>query len=262
MREVDYYLDDIKYEQGTLFTLATKENKDLTKFIPAYFRSSIHKGIEAHNPRFACMSAEDIYEQVQDLTELYAKEDPLAAWYGQTYATISSELNIPSDVLYDLYPLKRLKNLFDADPISSIVKYSYKFNANDKLLAPSEFKINGQVFTTVAQYYNYRQATFAKDFELADEILAQPSVKHRKVKKLDHYRWAQIKDDILYTGVYNKVQQSAKHPEYENCLLVYESKDTYLGIGEADSSNPDTWVGHNALGVAFMRALNWQGGNK
>ena len=274
MYDYDYYVDDVRYEQGKLFELISNNNKSLLQFIPQYFNNKLHINIDKYSPRFVTMSAEDLYAQTKDFVEEYATVDKYASWYGQFYALIHSYTMIPSTILYNLYPLSYLAENFNPDVdelIQSIIDNAHYFSEDDNVLGhnmSSMFKISGIVYNSVFQYVAYRKAYWSKNYDEAEHILkagnnVEVQTIYKTLRNVDEMKWEKVREQTLYTGLYNCITQNSTREdqltEYANKLLIYTGKDLYLSIGVPKLSknlkNTDYWKGRNVWGITLMRVI-------
>ena len=274
MYEYDYYLDDVKTEQGKLFELVSNNNISLLDYVPRYFTSRMYESIDNRNPRYTTMSAEDIFDLTKREHFEYAKPDMYALWYGQVYATLHSELGIPSKVLYFAYPITLMKERFNPDideVLDQMLDEAYIFSDDDPYFSPvaqHTFEVNGIKFSSVLQYVYYRKAMMSKDFALADDIIKIDNIMSiktlaRTIKTLDIAKWNEIKSYIMYTALVNCIWQNedleGKIKEFRNRLVLYANKDLFLGIGLPKSAqcllDTDKWRGQNNYGWAVMKAL-------
>lgn len=276
MTETDFYLDEVSLEQGQLFSMITKQKVDLTQFIKLYFEHPIHRGIDENKPRYATMSAEDIYDQVKDLTQDFHEVDSYAAWYGHVYAQLHSDTGIPSDVIASVYTPERLTSMFDPDTdqiVKDIVESSAFIRSDDKnmsIKARGNFRVNGILYTSVYQYLLYRKAEWHKNMSVAKKILS--TTDDFKLKMLGSQistdvKWNSIMGNILYTGAFNFFKQNEVNrnvlKQYKDQLIFYTGLDKCLSIGvpitSVNMQNTNSWKGSNLYGNTLMKVIKTGG---
>ena len=131
---------------------------------------------------------------------------------------------------------------------------------------PSEFMVNGTVFSSMEQYMMYKKAVWFHDKEIADKILMTDDV--AKIKALgrlvanynDNY-WNGVRQIIVFEGLLAKFSQnedlkSQLKTTGDTVLAECAVKDRIWGIGlsmkDPDRFEIDKWKGQNLLGYALM----------
>lgn len=131
---------------------------------------------------------------------------------------------------------------------------------------PSEFMVNGTVFSSMEQYMMYKKAVCFHDKEIADKILAIDDVTEikalgRLVENYNDNYWNGVRQILVFKGLLAKFSQNedlkSQLKTTGNTLLAECSvKDKIWGIG-LSMKNPDRfeigkWKGQNLLGYALM----------
>ena len=131
---------------------------------------------------------------------------------------------------------------------------------------PSEFMVNGTVFSFMEQYMMYKKAVWFHDKEIADKILMTDDVAEikalgRLVADYNENYWNGVRQIIVFEGLIAKFSQNedlkSQLKTTGNTLLAEcAAKDRIWGIG-LSMKNParfeiDTWKGQNLLGYALM----------
>ena len=99
------------------------------------------------------------------------------------------------------------------------------------------FTVNGQNYTSVAQFTLHRKALLFGDLEAAETILNSTGIEQIsfKVKGFSQERWEQEHQKILYEGVFHKFSQNAdlqeRLLETDERYVVYRSRHLRYGIG-------------------------------
>ncbi len=127
---------------------------------------------------------------------------------------------------------------------------------------PANFVINNIRYNCAEQFMMHKKAILFNDYEIADKILkTEKAGKQKKLGRLigdfDNKKWAEISEQIVYTGNFAKFTQNEKLLrklfETKNTELVEVSPtDTIWGIG-LPKNNPKIfdktkWRGTNKLG--------------
>lgn len=131
---------------------------------------------------------------------------------------------------------------------------------------PSEFIVNGTVFSSLEQYMMYKKAVCFHDKEIADKILMTDDVVEVKalgrlvVNYNDNY-WNDVRQIIVFEGLLAKFSQNEDLKTLlkatGNTLLAECAvRDRIWGIGlsmkDPDRFEIDKWKGQNLLGYALM----------
>lgn len=131
---------------------------------------------------------------------------------------------------------------------------------------PSEFSVDGIVFTSMEQYMMYKKAIYFHDTVIAKQILNTKDVAH--IKKLGRlvsgYHdnvWNGIRQIVVYEGLMAKFSQNddlrKKLKDTGDAVLAECAvKDCIWGIG-LSMNDPkrlclDEWKGQNLLGYTLM----------
>ena len=131
---------------------------------------------------------------------------------------------------------------------------------------PSEFMVNGTVFSSMEQYMMYKKAVCFHDKEIADKILAIDDVTEikalgRLVENYNDNYWNGVRQILVFEGLLAKFSQNedlkSQLNTTGNTLLAECSvKDKIWGIGlsmkNPDRFEIDKWKGQNLLGYALM----------
>lgn len=131
---------------------------------------------------------------------------------------------------------------------------------------PSEFMVNGTVFSSMEQYMMYKKAVCFHDKEIADKILAIDDVTEikalgRLVENYNDNYWNGVRQILVFEGLLAKFSQNedlkSQLKTTGNTLLAECSvKDKIWGIGlsmkNPDRFEIDKWKGQNLLGYALM----------
>lgn len=126
----------------------------------------------------------------------------------------------------------------------------------------SRFFIEDQEFCCAEQYMMYAKAKLFADCTAQEHILKASDPAKQKalgntVKNFSEIIWRQHREEIVFTGNYNKFSQNKglrrKLFQTGNAVLVEASPmDTIWGIGlseqDAKKTNPSNWPGQNLLG--------------
>ncbi len=127
---------------------------------------------------------------------------------------------------------------------------------------------DGNLFHTAEHYMMWRKAMLFHDYEVAKEMLAEPSPKEvkamgRKVIGFDERVWIKYAREIVYAGSILKYSQNESDRnillDSAGMTLVEASPyDVIWGVGLAVGSkkllNRRTWNGRNWLGEVLMSA--------
>lgn len=149
-------------------------------------------------------------------------------------------------------------------------KYKFFYGGIYSNFHRCKFTIDDQVFTSTEQYMMYMKALTFDDLNIAGEVLNNTDPKvikalGRKIKGFNDEIWNQVKEDIVYKGLYAKFTQN--HDLYtamkeENCDLFVEASpsDKIWGIGlsyeKAIYTREQYWPGQNLLGKLLTKVKN------
>lgn len=131
---------------------------------------------------------------------------------------------------------------------------------------PSEFMVNGTVFSSMEQYMMYKKAVWFHDKEIADKILMTDDVAEikalgRLVADYNDNYWNGVRQIIVFEGLLAKFSQnedlkSQLKTTGDTVLAECAVKDRIWGIGlsmkDPDRFEIDKWKGQNLLGYALM----------
>lgn len=131
---------------------------------------------------------------------------------------------------------------------------------------PSEFMVNGTVFSSMEQYMMYKKAVWFHDKEIADKILMTDDVAEikalgRLVANYNDNYWNGVRQIIVFEGLLAKFSQnedlkSQLKTTGDTVLAECAVKDRIWGIGlsmkDPDRFEIDKWKGQNLLGYALM----------
>lgn len=131
---------------------------------------------------------------------------------------------------------------------------------------PSEFIVNGAVFSSMEQYMMYKKAVCFHDQEIADKILMTDDVVEIKAlgKLVANYNdnyWNGVRQIIVFEGLFAKFSQnedlkSQLKTTGDKLLAECAVRDRIWGIGlsmkDPDRFEIDKWKGQNLLGYALM----------
>lgn len=131
---------------------------------------------------------------------------------------------------------------------------------------PSEFIVNGTVFSSMEQYMMYKKAVYFHDKEIADKILMTDDVVEikalgRLVANYNDNYWNGVRQIIVFEGLFAKFSQNedlkSQLKAMGNTLLAECAvSDRIWGIGlsmkDPDRFEIDKWKGQNLLGYALM----------
>ena len=131
---------------------------------------------------------------------------------------------------------------------------------------PSEFIVNGTVFSSMEQYMMYKKAVCFHDKEIADKILATDDVVEikalgRLVTNYNDNYWNGVRQIIVFEGLFAKFSQNEDLKTLlkatGNTLLTECAvRDRIWGIGlsmkDPDRFEIDKWKGQKLLGYALM----------
>lgn len=131
---------------------------------------------------------------------------------------------------------------------------------------PSEFMVNGTVFSSMEQYMMYKKAVCFHDKEITDKILATDDVAEikalgRLVANYNDNYWNGVRQIIVFEGLLAKFSQnedlkSQLKTTGDTVLAECAVKDRIWGIGlsmkDPDRFEIDKWKGQNLLGYALM----------
>lgn len=148
-------------------------------------------------------------------------------------------------------------------------KYTF-FYQNRSLFSnwyPSTFTIGSITFTRGEQFMMYAKALLFDDQLIAAKILATDDPKKQKdlgreVRNYDDAAWAEVREDIMVLGLYQKFAQNpglkqALLDTGDTMLVEASPTDVIWGIGLAATDpnveNESCWRGQNLLGKVLMR---------
>lgn len=131
----------------------------------------------------------------------------------------------------------------------------------------SMFKVDGQRYFNVEQFYQYKKAEWFNDLTTMENILKSRSPKKckelgRSVENYDFVEWQAIAEQFMYTAVKEKFLQN---PIAKDCLLNTGSSviaeatkydkfwGTGLDINNDENRDPSQWLGDNRLGKILMQ---------
>lgn len=131
---------------------------------------------------------------------------------------------------------------------------------------PSNFWVDGVVFSSMEQYMMYQKAICFEDKNIATQILLTKDVSQikalgRMVSGYDDNYWNGIRQIVVYKGLLAKFSQNENLKELligtETAILAECAvKDKIWGIGlsmkDADRLNRAKWRGQNLLGYTLM----------
>ena len=131
---------------------------------------------------------------------------------------------------------------------------------------PSNFTIDGMLFSTAEKWMMYNKAKFFNDTEIMEEILKldDPMIIKalgRKVRNFDEKKWASVSYDIVVQGNIAKFTQNREMLKYlmqTFGLEIVEASPTDqiwgIGLSTTDPRRLDKskWQGQNLLGKAIM----------
>ena len=131
---------------------------------------------------------------------------------------------------------------------------------------PSNFSVDGVVFSSMEQYMMYQKAICFEDKNIATQILLTNDVSQikalgRMVSGYDDNYWNGIRQIVVYKGLLAKFAQNDNLKELlkgteEAILAECAVKDKIWGIGlsmkDADRLNRTKWRGQNLLGYTLM----------
>lgn len=130
----------------------------------------------------------------------------------------------------------------------------------------SDFKVDGQLYSSMEQYMMHQKALTFDDYDTADEILNTDDVAvikalGRTVKNYDDEVWDEVRYDIVYEGLLHKFLDNEKLRKKllstgKETLAECAVRDRIWGIGlsmkNKDRFNKNKWLGRNLLGTALM----------
>ena len=131
---------------------------------------------------------------------------------------------------------------------------------------PSEFIVNGTVFSSMEQYMMYKKAVCFHDKEIADKILMTDDVVEikafgRLVANYNDNYWNGVRQIIVFEGLFAKFSQnedlkSQLKTTGDKLLAECAVRDRIWGIGlsmkDPDRFEIHKWKGQNLLGYALM----------
>lgn len=130
----------------------------------------------------------------------------------------------------------------------------------------SEFTIDDIAFSSMEQYMMYEKAILFHDQETAKKILQTDNVAvikalGRTVQNFDDTVWGQLREEIVYKGVFEKFRQNPELRKRlertgEEVIAECAVKDKIWGIGlsmkDEDRFCVERWKGQNLLGKILM----------
>ena len=133
---------------------------------------------------------------------------------------------------------------------------------------PAQFDVNGVHYTCTEQYMMAEKARLFEDNVTLNKILDAKEPREMKklgrlVKNFDKDTWDKHKEEIMYTGVYNKFKSNKSLKEFllstgDSILVEASPRDRIWGVGMGLSNpnvyDPNLWRGRNLLGIALMNA--------
>ena len=131
---------------------------------------------------------------------------------------------------------------------------------------PSHFKIGGEVYNCMEQYFMTIKATEFNDQEAVFKIKAETDAPRMKkigksVKNFHMGQWLEVAEERIMPGLMAKFSQNHLLKEFRlstgDTDLIEASYDKVWGIGKSlrdkDLWNRDKWTGKNRLGILLMR---------
>ena len=169
-------------------------------------------------------------------------------------------------------PHEKLENIFGStctlrkSPDNEQFLMFYSTSSVFSNFHPSKFTMNGLVFTSNEQYYQYKKAEFFQDSVKMKMILSAQTPGLQKklgcsIDDFDKEEWSTVSRQHMFNGCYGKFAQnpslSSKLKSTDGWTLVEASpSDLIWGIGlsrfNPSSSNRDNWRGQNLLGQVLM----------
>lgn len=129
---------------------------------------------------------------------------------------------------------------------------------------PCKFELDGHVWKSSEQYFMAKKAEFFKDNEAFNKILntelaSEAKKIGREVKNYNDEQWSEVREEIMYDGVYAKFSQNQNllnflfSQEFDNKKFVEGNPfDKIWGVGlnynNTDIDNELNWNGQNLLG--------------
>jgi len=166
------------------------------------------------------------------------------------------------------YQAPRLVNAGIKGNVLGFFTWRYLFS---NMNTSCHFTINERVYDCVEKYYTFVKAIFAKQYQLADDILAnkfspqecKKATSFKNFGDINHQEWNKIKFNIMYEALKKKYEvEEAKQMLLNtgDALIVELSSDLTWGIGCRhdlifDSRPTDdalNWRGKNILGLMLM----------
>ena len=168
--------------------------------------------------------------------------------------TFNSENISSPEVAIKLNDEKRVeKRVRDEDSVLLYDGYSPLSNSY-----PAEFQVEGQKFTNITHYLEYRKALYFRDQEAAGKILQTSS--HQELTS-SHPEWEQLERRVLIEAMLQKFGQNVELRENlldtGNSYLLHSSRDEMYGhYGSFPKPqlllNRKQWHGKNIEGEALM----------
>lgn len=134
---------------------------------------------------------------------------------------------------------------------------------------PCNFELDGHVWRSSEQYFMAKKAEFFKDNNAFTKILnskqAQEAKKiGREVENYDDKKWSDVREEIMYKGVYAKFSQNQDlldflfSPAFDGKTFVEGSPiDKIWGVGiiykDPNIDIEQNWKGQNLLGKILDR---------
>ncbi len=285
----EVYLEDVVKNQGELFDFVSYNfpNADTKEFIKDYMKSKTRKSIDEAQAYVNTMSADELWNYFLKTEHYILKSGKsmqgfMPDWIGEFYAYYqwyygisSSEVikEVSIDFLIKAYPgLHDLELDLAVKKVGESLRKIICFHNSDEENGylsnwfPSEFTIDGIIFSSMEQFMMYKKATYFQDQKTADKILAIKDA--AKIKKLgrgvlgyNDQDWNGVRQIIVYEGLLQKFSQNA---ELKKQLLDTKGRilaecakmDCIWGIGlsmkSPDRMDQSKWKGQNLLGYTLM----------
>ena len=134
---------------------------------------------------------------------------------------------------------------------------------------PSSFVEEGQTFTSVEKYFQYKKATYFNDKATAQQILRSSSpikalALSKNIKDFDSHMWKMVERQTMYKGCALKFHQNKNLADLLKCvqgrIVEANPKDTVfscgLAITDPNLEDPTKWKGTNLLGDILCDVRN------